>query len=119
MFEDTVAEILATATTASTPAAAERTIASLVAALRRGLETMRHNGPPRLRAYSPPTFTAAEPPTSTLHRFAHRLDEIALAKASGSSRDVRRMIDQTVGEVRAAALARASTSTTSQREVRT
>jgi len=106
LIDSTLDLILAAASTSSDRKQAATAIAPLLTTLRRGLETMRFTGSARITTYTPPRATAGESRALTAERFHHRLGDLHLAKEFGTPEDVRRVIEETVDEVRVAAVGR-------------
>lgn len=102
----TIDTILTAASTAPDRKRAAMAISPLLATLRRGLETAKFSGSPRITTYSPPAVVAGERPSLTAERLRHRLHDLHLARAFGTPADVSRVIDETVSEIRVAALGR-------------
>jgi hypothetical protein len=106
LIETTLNLILATAATAHDHKQAATAIAPLLATVRRGMETMKFSTPARITTYAPPKVTAGESRAMTAERFGHRINDLHCAKQYGDAADVRRVIDDTVEEIRVAALGR-------------
>lgn len=102
----TVSSILEAASGSTSRVQAEAAIAPKLISLRTELETMTFDGPARLLAYSPPTVTLGGQPDTTAARFRFRLNDLHCARKLGNPADVRRVIDDTLEEIRAAALGR-------------
>ena len=106
LIESTLDIILATAATATDRNQATTAIAPLLATVRRGMENMKFSMPARITTYSPPTVTAGEHRALTADRFGYRINDLHCAKQFGTPEDVRRVIEDTVEEIRVAALGR-------------
>jgi len=106
LIDSTLDLILAVASTAPDRKQAATAIAPLLSTLRRGLETMRFTGPARITTYAPPRVAAGESRALTAERFQHRLNDLHCAREFGTPEDVRRVIEETVDEIRVAAIGR-------------
>ncbi len=108
LIESTVDLILSSSATATDRKQAAAAIRPLLATLRRAMETMQFKTAARITTYSPPAVIANESRAFTAERFTHRINDLHCAKSFGTPEDVRAVIDQTVKEVRDAALGRHS-----------
>lgn len=106
LIDDTLTLILTAASTAHDRTQAATAIAPLLATLRRGLEATKFSGSPRITTYSPPAVAAGESLSLTSERFRHRLQDLHLAQHFGTPDDVRRVIEETLDELRFATLGR-------------
>jgi hypothetical protein len=106
LIESTVDVILATAATAQDRNHAATAIAPLLSTIRRGMETMKFTMPAKINTYIPPKVAAGESRAMTAERFGHRINDLHCAKQFGTPEDVRRVIDDTVEDIRVAALGR-------------
>jgi hypothetical protein len=106
LIETTLDIILAAAATSHDHQQAATAIAPLLATVRRGMETMKFSTPARITTYSPPKVAAGESRAVTADRFGHRINDLHCAKQFGTPEDVRRVIEDTVEEIRVAALGR-------------
>jgi hypothetical protein len=106
LIESTLDIILATAATASDRNQAATAITPSLATVRRGMETMKFTTRARITTYTPPMVAAGERRAMTVDRFGHRINDLHCAKQFGTPEDVRRVIEETVDEVRTAALGR-------------
>lgn len=105
-----VSLVLAAAAAANDSAEAERAIEPHLEALRRQLHGMSFKGAPRLRTLSPVGVSATESPAMTVERVTRRIEQLHLAKVYGTADDAACLIDDTVAEVRFAALGMAARS---------
>jgi hypothetical protein len=105
-----VRELYAAANEAPNQVEAARAVEPILARLKAELKTPRIEGDavPMIRTWSPNGPRRGETLLETATRLSFRVDEIALAKRWGDSTDVQRMLDITLGELRDAALGRAS-----------
>jgi hypothetical protein len=101
-----VEAILATASAIGNRQRAAAAIEPLLLELRRTLETVPLPGPGFVTSYTPPPVGHGETVASTLHRFAHALNAVALARAQNVGADIDRTIAATVDDVRRSALSR-------------
>jgi hypothetical protein len=106
LIESTLDLFLATAATSHDHQRAATAIAPLLSTVRRGMETMKFSTPARITTYSPPRVAAGESRAVTAERFGHRINDLHCARQYGDAADVRRVIDETIEEIRVAALGR-------------